>query len=183
MKYITYSKEYGPLALLGGYPPQIAPEDDVLYIPCEDDADVNDRERWDGEATFMIENGYTAPTLELAQELKRGELMRMRNAIVEQGFAFGGHLYPIGPDIQGTMHLQFTTSQLMPAPSYSWKDIQGIYRFIGDAAAFQTFIMAALMYGQSLYEWEEMLQGLVNEAEDIEAVQRINWDTVPDEPV
>lgn len=123
------------------------------------------------------------PTLEEVRAAKRNELMLMRDEIVAQGFSYGGYIFPIGSNIQTTMLMQFQSSQLMPAPSYPWKDIHGIYRQIGDASAFQTFAMAAMMYGQSLYAWEEMLQSLANASEDVETVRSITWDTVPNEPV
>ncbi len=181
MAYILYSKEHGPLALVEGSVLEAQLQEGEIAIPCEPDADVNDRERWEIEAAYMVEQ--YAPSLELAQAMKREELVRTRDVIVERGFLYNGHVFPIGPDIQVTMLMQFTASQVMPAPSYSWKDIDGLYRTIGDVTKFQTFMTMALMYGQSLFAREEMLQTLVNSAGNIEAVAAIGWDTVPDGPV
>lgn len=78
---------------------------------------------------------------------------------------------------------RFLGSQIMPAPFYCWKDAEGIYQEIGDASAFQVVVTGALMYGQSLFAREEMLQGLINAATTIEEVQAISWDTVSDNSV
>lgn len=123
------------------------------------------------------------PTLDEVKAAKRTELMRIRDAIIDEGFAYGGFVYPIGPDIQVTLLMQFTASQALPAPSYAWKDTDGIYRDIGDVGAFGAFCTAAMLYGQSLFAWEEMLQTLVNRAETTEGVTAITWDTVPEEAV
>ncbi len=154
-----------------------------MYIPCEAGADVTDTERWAAAAALMTEKGYIATTLEMAQRVKINQLMRVRDDIVDDGFPYGGFLYPISPDVQLSMLMQFQSSQIMPAPSYQWKDIDGIYRNIGSAEEFQRFAVSAMMYGQSLFAREGMLQELVSKAETIEEVQAITWDTVPNGPV
>jgi hypothetical protein len=108
--------------------------------------------------------------------------MRVRDEIIAEGFLWQGHIYPIGEDIQTTLLVQFQSSQIMPAPSYSWKDIDCIYREVGDAEGFQAFAVAAMMYGKSLFDREEMLQGLVNAAGSVAVVKAISWNTVPDGP-
>lgn len=117
--------------------------------------------------------------LDTAKRIKRGELRDMRDAVIKEGFSYGGRTYPIDPDIQLSMMIQFQTSQVMPAPSYSWKDVDGIYREIGDADAFRAFVTAALLYGQSQYAREEMLQGLVESKTTVEDVLAVTWMTVP----
>lgn len=117
--------------------------------------------------------------LDTAKRIKRGELRDMRDAVIKEGFSYGGRTYPIDPDIQLSMMIQFQTSQVMPAPSYSWKDVDGIYREIGDADAFRTFVTAALLYGQSQYAREEMLQRLIGSKTTVEDVLAVTWMTVP----
>ena len=117
--------------------------------------------------------------LDTAKRIKRGELRDMRDAVIKEGFSYGGRTYPIDPDIQLAMMIQFQTSQVMPAPSYSWKDVDGIYREIGDADAFRAFVTAALLYGQSQYAREEMLQRLVENQTTVVDVLAVTWMTVP----
>lgn len=117
--------------------------------------------------------------LDTAKRIKRGELRDMRDAVIKEGFSYGGRTYPIDPDIQLAMMIQFQTSQVMPAPSYSWKDVDGIYREIGDADAFRAFVTAALLYGQSQYAREEMLQRLVETKTTVEDVLAVTWMTAP----
>lgn len=141
---------------------------------------------WLAKGNAPEEAAYVAPeppTLDDAKAAKRAELMRARDEIIGEGFAYGGHTYPIRPDRQVTLLMQFTASQTLPAPSYAWKDMDGIYRDIGDAAAFQAFCTAAMLYGQSLFAREEMLQMLVNRAETVGEVEAITWDTVPEEEI
>lgn len=183
MNCILYSKSKGAIARLAAFPADVLHEEGEILIPCEADADVDDAERWREEAAFMLENGYIAPTLELAKAVKKDELMRMRDALVAGGFPHKGRVFPIGPDIQVTMLVQFIGSQSMSGNHYAWKDVGGDYVDIGDAATFQEFMVRAMMFGQSFFSWEEMLQELVHKAESIEAVQAIAWDTVPDGPV
>ena len=64
--------------------------------------------------------------LDTAKRIKRGELRDMRDAVIKEGFSYGGRTYPIDPDIQLSMMIQFQTSQVMPAPSYSWKDVGAV---------------------------------------------------------
>ena len=64
--------------------------------------------------------------LDTAKRIKRGELRDMRDAVIKEGFSYGGRTYPIDPDIQLSMIIQFQTSQVMPAPSYSWKDVGAV---------------------------------------------------------
>lgn len=120
------------------------------------------------------------PSLEDVKRSKRQELMRNRDAVIEEGFLYKGKTYPITSDTQTMMLIQFQSSSVIPAPSYSWKDKYGIYVEIGDATAFQTFAMTAMMYGQSVYSREEMLQGLVEKATTIAELEQITWLTVPD---
>ena len=183
MPYIIYHKDHGVIALIDAPVHTAQPQEGVVYIPCEAGADVNDAGRWEREAALMIEKGYIAPTLEMARVVKNEELMHIRDGIVGDGFPYGGFVYPISPDVQLSMLMQFQSSQIMPAPSYQWKDIDGIYRNIGSAEEFQRFAVSAMMYGQSLFAREGMLQELVSQAETIEEVQAITWDTVPDGPV
>ena len=119
------------------------------------------------------------PTLDEAKKSKRMALMRHRDEVIGEGFTYGAFVFPLDADIQTTMLMTFQSSQLMPAPSYSWKDKDGVYREIGNAAAFQAFAFSAMMYGQSLYAREEMLQGVVNKAATVAEVEAITWDTVP----
>ena len=119
------------------------------------------------------------PTLDEVKKSKRVALMRHRDEVIGEGFTYGGFVFPLDADIQTTMLMTFQSSQLMPAPSYSWKDKEGVYREIGNAEAFQAFAFSAMMYGQSLYAREEMLQGVVNKAATVAEVEGITWDTVP----
>lgn len=119
------------------------------------------------------------PTLDEAKANKRRELMRHRDEIIGEGFVYSGFVFPLDADIQTTMLMTFQSSQLMPAPSYSWKDKDGVYREIGSAEAFQTFAFSAMMYGQSFYAREEMLQEVINSAATVAEVEGITWDTVP----
>lgn len=181
MWYIVYSKRHGPLAKIEGSLHEASLREGEIAIPCEADADVNDRERWEIEAEYMAEQ--YAPTLDMAKGMKRDELMRVRDSVVAEGFPYGGHVYPLDQDVQLALMQQFLGSQIMPAPSYAWKDAGGVYREIGDVQAFQGFCAMAMMYGQSLFSKEEMLQGLVNAAPSVEDVAAITWNTVPEEPV
>lgn len=185
MAYIIYHKEHGVSALINApvHTATAPQQEGYLYIPCEAGVDVGDTERWEREAALMIENGWIAPTLEMAKAIKLNQVMRIRDDIVDDGFPYAGFVYPISPDVQLSMLMQFQSSQIMPAPSYQWKDIDGIYRNIGSAEEFQRFAVSAMMYGQSLFAREGMLQELVSQAESIEEVQAITWDTVPDGPV
>ena len=63
--------------------------------------------------------------------------------------------------------------------SFIWKDVDGIYREIGDADAFRAFVTAALLYGQSQYAREEMLQKLVETKTTVEDMLTVTWMTVP----
>ena len=184
MSYIVYHKDYGVCARIAE-PVHTAKVSQAgyIHIPCEAGADINDTERWDAAAALMIEKGYIATTLFLAKAVKNEELMYLRDSIVGDGFPYGGFVYPISPDVQLSMLMQFQSSQIMPAPSYQWKDIDGIYRNIGSAEEFQRFAVSAMMYGQSLFAREGMLQELVSQAETIEEAQAITWDTVPNGPV
>ena len=119
------------------------------------------------------------PTLDEAKANKRRELMRHRDEVIGEGFTYGAFVFPLDADIQTTMLMTFQSSQLMPAPSYSWKDKDGVYREIGSAEAFQTFAFSAMMYGQSFYAREEMLQEVINSAATVAEVEGITWDTVP----
>ena len=119
------------------------------------------------------------PTLDEVKKSKRVALMRHRDEIIGEGFVYSGFVFPLDADIQTTMLMTFQSSQLMPAPSYSWKDKDGVYREIGSAEAFQTFAFSAMMYGQSFYAREEMLQEVINSAATVAEVEGITWDTVP----
>ena len=119
-------------------------------------------------------------SLEEVKKSKRNELMRNRDDVIEEGFLYKGKVFPITGDTQTMLLIQFQSSSVIPAPSYSWKDKDGIYVEIGDATAFQTFAMSAMMYGQSVYSREEMLQGLVENATTIAELEQITWLTVPD---
>ncbi len=136
-----------------------------------------------GKVTFTPPPPPDPLTLEEAQSIKRDELKVLRDSVIAEGFAYGTHTYPLTDDVTQTLLTQFIGSQLMPAPNYGWKDITGIYRDIGDAVAFQAFAMAAMMYGQSVYAREEMLQRYVNVLDSPDAVQAVTWETVPDRPV
>ena len=48
--------------------------------------------------------------LDTAKRIKRGELRDMRDAVIKEGFSYGGRTYPIDPDIQLSMMIQFQTS-------------------------------------------------------------------------
>lgn len=120
-------------------------------------------------------------TLAEAQAQKRVELMTARDAEVAKGFHYQGHAYPLTEQDRLNMMIQFQASQVQPAPHYQWKDIDLIYRDIGDAQALAIFITSALAFGEVYYTREAQLQYLVNHATTIEQVEAIDWDTpVPD---
>ncbi len=148
------------------------------------------------EAPAEVEPGWTyqdgqfvpplepePPTLDEAKAQKRAELKTARDAVIAEGFTYGDHVFPLDPDVSLSLTQQFIGSQAMPARHYAWKDIDNIYRDIGDAATFQAFAMSMMLYGQSVYAREEMLQNYINNKDDIDVVLGVTWETVPDEPV
>ena len=179
MSYILYLKQHGPLARIDGDIRDAQLRDGELAIPCEPDADVNDKELWARKAAEWANH---VPTLGEAKAAKRGELMAARDRLVAAGFDWNGHHYPLSPELSGDMLIKLTAMQMLPPPPeyvYQWKDAGGVYRDIGNAEAFKAFCAAALGYGEALFARERMLQELVEAAESIEAVEAITWETVP----
>ena len=123
-------------------------------------------------------------SLDEAKTAKRAELMAARDQLIAAGFDWNGRHYPLSPELSSDMLIKLTAMQMLPPPPeyvYQWKDLDGIYRDIGNAEAFKTFCAAALGHGEALFARERMLQELVEAAETIEAVQAISWETVPEE--
>ena len=121
-------------------------------------------------------------TLDGVKAAKRAELMTMRDQLIAAGFDWSGHRYPLSPELSSDMLIKLAAMQMLPPPPeyvYQWKDAGGIYRDIGNSEAFKAFCAAALGYGEALFARERMLQGLVETAESIEAVEAITWETVP----
>jgi hypothetical protein len=119
------------------------------------------------------------PSLEDVKAGKRAELMRRRDEILAEGFVYGGNVYPLSDDVKLKMMIQLQGLQIanMAADTYRWKDINDVYREIGDAEGFQAFCAAAMAYGLGLYAREETLQGIVNSMETSEEVLAVEWDT------
>lgn len=181
MSYILYSKQHGVLARVDGRVEGAQLRDGELAIPCEPDADVNDKELW---ALKSAEWENHVPTLGEAKAAKRGELMAARDRLVAAGFDWNGHHYPLSPELSGDMLIKLTAMQMQPPPPeyvYQWKDNTGVYQDIGNAEGFKTFCAAALGYGEALFARERMLQELVEAAKTVEAVEAVSWDTVPKE--
>ena len=180
MSYILYSKQHGVLARVDGRVEGAQLRDGELAIPCEPDADVNDKELW---ALKSAEWENHVPTLEEAKASKRSELMGARDGLIAAGFDWNGNHYLLSLELSNDMLIRLTAMQMLPPPPeyvYQWKDAGGVYRNIGNAEAFKTFCAAALGYGEALFARERMLQELVEAAETVEAVEAVSWDTVPE---
>ena len=119
------------------------------------------------------------PTLDEAKANKRRELMRHRDEIIGEGFAYSGFVFPLDANVQSLLLIQYQSSKATPKPLYAWKDKDGIPRTIGNASEFQKFAETALMFGDSLYTHEMMLQEVINSAATVAEVEGITWDTVP----
>lgn len=165
-------------------PDSLSLRKDELAIPCPANTNPSHSlDSWRAKGELMLNTGIYAPDVESAKEKKRIELIKARDKAISDGFLHSdGNTYPISPDVQVQMLTMFQGSMLLPAPGYSWKDINGIYQSIGNAEAFQAFCTAAMGYGQSLYAREEMLQSHVNGLDDIEAIGCVNWGTIPEPP-
>ena len=72
MSYITYHRLYGPLAYVDAPAYLARPEEGMVFIPCEKDADVNDTAHWEQALTIMQETGMPAPTQALSYEYLQG---------------------------------------------------------------------------------------------------------------
>ena len=162
-------------------PDSLSLRKDELAIPCPANTNPShDLDSWKAKGELMLNTGIYAPDVESAKEKKRIELIKARDKAIAEGFLHTDeHVYPINSDVQVQMLTMFQGSMLLPAPGYSWKDINGIYQSIGNAEAFQAFCTAAMGYGQSLYAREEMLQSHVNSLDTIEAIGCVHWETVP----
>ena len=162
-------------------PDSLSLRKDELAIPCPANTNPShDLDSWKAKGELMLNTGIYAPDVESAKEKKRIELIKARDKAISDGFLHSdGNTYPISPDVQVQMLTMFQGSMLLPAPGYSWKDINGIYQSIGNAEAFQAFCTAAMGYGHSLYAREEMLQSHVNSLDTIEAIGCVHWETVP----
>jgi hypothetical protein len=119
------------------------------------------------------------PSIEDVKAQKRAELMRARDQVLALGFTYGEYVYPLSDDVKLKMMIMSQAVQMgQTEQSYSWKDINEVYREIGDADAFQVFCSASLAYGLGLYAQEEALQALVNAAETVEEVWAVTWNVV-----
>lgn len=132
---------------------------------------------------IQIHDAPEEDVLEILKARKRKELMATRDAVIAEGYRYNDFTFSLSADDRLTLSIQFMSVSVLPAPHYAWKDVHGVYRDIGDAAAFQAFAAGMMMYGQSLYAREEMLQAVLEGARTKEEVQNISWDTVPDGPV
>ena len=72
MPYILYSMQAGPMAYIDAPAHGAHPEAGQVIIPCEEGADVNDRERWAEAYAVMQETGMPAPTLALTYAYLNG---------------------------------------------------------------------------------------------------------------
>lgn len=183
MAYIIYSATLHDIVGVSNAtdPDDLSLRKDELAMPCPANTNPShDLDSWKAKGELMLNTGIYAPDVESAKQKKRIELIKARDKAISDGFLHSdGNTYPISPDVQVQMLAMFQGSMLMPAPGYSWKDINGIYQSIGNAEAFQAFCTAAMGYGQSLYAREEMLQSYVNSLDTIEAIGCVHWETVP----
>lgn len=132
----------------------------------------------------VLEQPPSPPTLEDVKMMKRAEIIAARDGLIAAGFDWDGHHYPLSLELSNDMLIKLMAMQMLPPPTgyvYQWKDNTGVYQDIGNAEGFKTFCAAALVYGETLFARERMLQELVEVAETVEAVQAITWETAPEE--
>ena len=170
MSYIVWHEEWGPVARVDGDAKAARLREGEIAIPCEQDADPNDHQRWAAEAEAWKNR---VPTLEELKADKLDELAAARWAAETGGVSVGG--MTIRTDRESRSMITGAALQAIMDPEYScrWKAVEGFITL--DARTILGAAMAVRSHVQGCFDREAELAGAVAAAKTVEEINTIQW--------
>jgi hypothetical protein len=186
MAYIIYSKRHGPIAYVDAPVALAELREGEIAIPCERGADVNDAARWRAEAEYITENGYIAPTLELARKVRLAEIADERYNEETGGIEFQGVTMHTDRESQAKYIGAIVALNALGTYPPNWKGMDG-WLAIPDGDTLNALAAAVESHVSACYAREYALQALIEAATTIEEAQAVGWETdieetPPEEP-
>ena len=128
MSYILYHTTHGPMAYVEAPAHNATLNSDELAIPCEENADVNDAERWHDAAAFMVETGAIAPAVDAARPIALALLREKRKSVEYGGFLFNGQRWDSEQKDELRLNSAIKMFEMTGMPEFpGWKVAEGTY--------------------------------------------------------
>lgn len=173
MNYVVYVEGRGALSMIEDAPSRMTPGPGEIFIPCEKGADLCDSARWERDVRTMRENGWIAPAVELAREVRREEIAEARWRAETGGVTLNG--MTIRTDRESQALITGAALQATVDPEYScrWKAANGFATL--DAGAILAAAAAVRSHVQACFDREAELDAALEAAGTVPEIMAVQW--------